>query len=315
MSFKTTGAVQHRNWNLFLGRGVVVPPVTSLRIFGSDFTNSFYSDDLGINWTLIADLPGYGGVAFDGTSYVFVDPGSIWSSADGVSWVSRLTSSGGNLREAVYNGTTFAVADAGFFKRVVYFSDDGINWTTSSVIPAGVNILRVFWVNTGWCVLEENVGFWFTDNNGSSWTFIGATFAGVPVTNVQKLPNQGISKSIDGNFAWKQNANLGVSTIAGFATIAISTAILTDDYAQACANATALLVVQSGGTVHRTIDGSSYTAVLTGAGIRYVMWTGAQFVAFANSLTGNIYTSDDDGVTWDLYGVQTLFQDYTGGGI
>lgn len=189
MSFKTTGAVQHRNWNLFLGRGVVVPPPATLRpivAIASTGTPEFYtSDDGGVTWSttpvalLTTNLKLYRRV---GTDCALITPfqlasalseqytSGVISYAPFVTSFSALVATGVGMSGAVVTDTD----PSGSYNVYSYRTfDNGANWS-SSIIDVSYGLIRTLkyveatgnyiWLSNGvdffdshdrWCVSSD----------------------------------------------------------------------------------------------------------------------------------------------------------------
>lgn len=150
--------------------------------------SSWSVDDLGI--ATPPDL--YGITVWDGTTYIAAGAGgTIYTSPDVSAWTAISTGISDNLEDVkafdIGGGTWRAVA-VGNSGAVIYSTDSGASWNTSTV-PVGFSddihsVNRVTWVYntvtyTKWFAVGNNASILVSTDNGVSWT----TVANVPATN------------------------------------------------------------------------------------------------------------------------------------
>ncbi len=217
-------------------------------------------------------MSGYGytpslrGVTCSGTQFVVVGTGgTILTSPDGISWVTRAESppnySGVDLNDVTWSGTQF-VAVAGDLTGSISTSLDGIKWTLRNSGPT-VPLYGVVWSGKQFVAVGSG-GTILTSPDGISWT---------PQTSgvySYTLPS-GSRLVMLNKVAWSGNQ---------------------------------YVVVGSYGTILTSPDGITWTQRSSGTtnDLNGVTWSGSQFVAVGGNTT--TYTStiltSSDGVSWTL---------------
>jgi len=119
-----------------------------------------------VNWTLSTTVPFWiNHLAWTGTEVLATgEEGALFSSSDGVNWVSHITGSRAHLGDVAWNGTMFAAVGEG---GTVLTSPDGVYWSERD---AGTDDLNaVTWTGSQWVAVGQS-GTIATSPNGTMWT-------------------------------------------------------------------------------------------------------------------------------------------------
>ena len=139
-------------------------------VAGSSNGRIAYSSNDGANWTLVntGTNADHYGLHWNGSMFVSVSEasGTIYSSTNGTSWTSRLTTSTA-IKDVTYgNGNWVAVGAS----STVWYSSNGTSWsTTSTGVPSGQTWNAVHYAN-GYFVACAPGGQSMYSTNGTSWT-------------------------------------------------------------------------------------------------------------------------------------------------
>lgn len=264
---------------------------------GSDIATS---TDLMI-WTDRSSLVNTNDVAWDGRQFVAVGMSHPMTSADGLSWTTRLQAFIPSTKEKVAaSGSGWvAVGQDGS----IDFSADGITWfdRTPSGVPAGSNRLnQAVWTGSQWVVMGES-GLIFTSPDGTTWTRRNATTTdSFTATSLAASPSLIVANA----FSSATSQQAFYTSPDGVAwTRAAGTAPFFKDMLRVGTRWVGVGTFGGAAGAQWSDDGLNWTAA-TGRFddfADYLVHDGTRFVAFSSALssTGEAYVSPD-GTSWTL---------------
>ncbi len=204
-------------WRIAFGNGVFVAALGT----------KLYSSSNAVDWIVQTNPPSVTGLGFGGGQFVAgTGAGSIYTSADGFTWMQQNAPSGIVHVWTVSFGNGLYVA-AGYYANSVLTSSDGVNWTNRPTHFNGNSISSMIFANGAFVAAADN-GFMITSTNGIDWVpqqtpaskelfgvaygngsyvFVGdngttlqssSDSAGSPILTGTYLPLEGIQLSVQG---------------------------------------------------------------------------------------------------------------------
>lgn len=277
-------------------------------------------------------------VFWDGAQFVAAGYGTIMTSADGMSWVSRSVAATAYFNGVtLFNGTYYAYGSSGS----IYSSADGITWTAvTSNLPAAFNISSIYWVaSLGKFVAVGTSsgisGAIYYSADGMTWTaaavpangglnaviyanattgFIAVGKGGVMYSSLDGITwtalNSGTTSSLNviafnGNLfsAAGAGGTFIYSTNGTAWTAATQNLAYGNDIWDLALDGTGFMACGSGEAYLTSPDGAAWTAMTASKypySISSVAWSGSQFVALGNN--GKDSLTSSDGLTWVVHG-------------
>lgn len=280
------------------------------RMVGTVGTRAWYSDDAGQTWVDSGfDFPSaavriaWGGGVFVAIHEGALDVGAIYTSTDGIAWVSR--TSGGTIARrmnVVWSGSLFVVACSGTVpgnNNIVETSPDGVTWTPRSLpVVAGVGYPAFLSASGGMLFCGINTGglprFAISGDGGVTWTGPSPhPFAGAPRANMVGL---------GGTYVLFGLGPVTVQRTTAFSSF-VTGEFLSMGYnnPRAASNgATAVCILSSG--LNSSSDLSGAFALRLPGTWTSVFWTGAEFVAIRSGWRA----ASADGITWVETAIPTV---------
>ncbi|WP_019913041.1 S-layer homology domain-containing protein [Paenibacillus sp. HW567] len=194
-----------------------------------------------------------------------VDASSIWTSADGETWVNRSSAYPNQqdiLNNVLYDGSKYILTgyDSSTYKMFSRTSDDLTSWSAPTVTDAFTSYSTTAMLgqkgNNVYMIVTDNnyaPAIYYTNDHGSTWQDAGVDMSGIDSNAIYSL------MEVNGEVLISGNSQLVMTTAGAMAQVDAPTASPAGG-AVASGTTVTLSTATSGATIYYTTDGSTPTS-------------------------------------------------------